>query len=49
VPQQVLDGDHIGAGIEQIRGHGVAELMAADMDTTFLRVILGPLLNASDR
>ena len=44
--KQLLDGNDIGAAIEQLGRHGMPELMATDMDTTFLRVILGSLLNA---
>jgi hypothetical protein len=31
VAQQILDAFHLGIGIEQLGGHGVAQVMTADL------------------
>jgi hypothetical protein len=31
VAQQILDAFHLGIGIEQLGGHGMAQMMAADL------------------
>ena len=36
--QQILDGDDVGVGVEHLSCHGVAQLMAADVDAGILGI-----------
>ncbi len=47
--KQLLDGNDIGAIIEQLGSHRMTMLMTGDRNTTLLRVLLHRLLDASHR
>ena len=49
MPEKVLDGDHLGLRIEQLSGHGVAQLVAADPEPGLSRIVLDSFLDAPDR
>lgn len=47
--EKILYGDQLCIGVEHLRGHGMTELMRRYPETRLFRIILHPLLNASDR
>ena len=49
VPEQILDGDDLGLCIEQLSGHGVAQLVATDPEAGLFRIVLDSFLDAPHR
>jgi len=49
VPKKVLDGDHLGLRVEQLGGHGVAQLVTADSERGLPRIVLDSFLDAPHR
>ena len=47
VAEQILDGDNVRIGVEHLRGHGVAQLVAADIQTCLFCIMLHAILNAT--
>ena len=47
--EEILDGDHFGLRIEQLSGHGVAQLVAADPERGLSRIVFDSFLDAPDR
>ena len=47
VIQQVLDGDQISIGVEHLRGHRMAKLMATDSQTCSAGIELHAMLDAT--
>ena len=40
VAQQILDGDDVRIGVEHLRGHGVPQLVTADVQAGLLCIVL---------
>ena len=49
VPEQILDGNDLGLCVEQLSGHGMAQLMATDSEAGLFRIVLDSFLDAPDR
>ena len=47
--QKILDGDQVRIGIEQLGGHGVAQLVAGYRQACFFGIILHAFLDPSYR
>jgi hypothetical protein len=48
VTKQILDGDDVRIGIEHLRGHGVPQLVAADIQACLFCIMLHAILNAAN-
>jgi len=49
MPQQILDAHQSRIGIEQLRRHGVSQLVTADSQTAQPRVMLHAFLDTANR
>ncbi len=49
MPEKVLNGRKVRIGIEKLRGHGVAQPMAGDVQFAFARIVFHSLLDAAHR
>ena len=47
VAEQILDGDDVRIGVEHLGGHGVPQLVAADVDGCLFCIMLHAILNAA--
>lgn len=47
--QEVLDRREVSIGVEHLRGHRVAKMMAGDPKIGFARIVLHAFLDAADR
>ena len=49
MPEEVLDGDHLGLSIEQLGGHGMPEVVTGDLEPGLSGIVLHSFLDTPNR